>query len=355
MAETSIIIINYNGTDDTIRCLLSIHNCNSSDCNIIVVDNASNQNNRSRLKNWLEKKQGVTPENDSPVLKKQSENIFSPFEFQSLQFNKSRFNINNEGLKKLKSNLFFIETEINNGFAAGNNIGLQLAQILESKFVWLLNNDTEIAANALSELLQYSKKLKAENKKTGLVGSRVMFYEQPEIIQSLGGIFNPFFTKNSHCFGGKNESELKSEAVIKINYPYGASMFTDMEFISSIGFMQEDYFLLYEELDWTIRGKRKGFPVGVCLSSKVYHKQGKSMGRKMEKPHSPFTACLRYRNFLKLYRRFFPLLLPLAYFHLIYKWIGCIRNGKKEERKIIEKIFFGFSNCNIYKPAEMKN
>ena len=112
--------------------------------------------------------------------------------------------------------------------------------------------------------------------------------------------------------------------------------------------MQEDYFLYYEELDWVMRGKRKKIPVRICGSSKVFHKQGTTTGKKMEASLTPFTACLHHRNFLLFYKRFFPMLYPVAVARLFAKSINCFLKGQKTEAKILFKVILGFKNCSVY-------
>ena len=95
----AIILVNYNGADDTIACLQSLMEL--SDCGEtvekIVVDNKSSDDSVKRL------------------LPLQS----------SLQF-------------------VLLESTENRGFSAGNNIGIKYAKDKNAKFFLLLNNDTVV-------------------------------------------------------------------------------------------------------------------------------------------------------------------------------------------------------------------
>ena len=60
--------------------------------------------------------------------------------------------------KELSSNLIFIKSSENNGYAAGNNIGIKYVESQEdAEFIWILNNDTLIKADILENLLNCYK------------------------------------------------------------------------------------------------------------------------------------------------------------------------------------------------------
>jgi GT2 family glycosyltransferase len=62
----------------------------------------------------------------------------------------------------------------------------------------------------------------------------------------------------------------------EMNYVIGASMFVDKAFIADVGLMCADYFLYFEEIDWAERGRQRGWEIGYCWKSKIYHKEGES-------------------------------------------------------------------------------
>jgi len=71
--------------------------------------------------------------------------------------------------------------------------------------------------------------------------------------------------------------------------------------------MDENYFLYYEELDWAIRGKGKGYSLGYAPDAIVYHKEGGSSGSSARNPTpSPFAEYYLKRNLLLIMRRFYP-------------------------------------------------
>ncbi len=354
--EVAIILVNYNRTDDTIECILSLLNNSYANIRIIVVDNNSDEKNKEKFRSWF-------AGNYSPVINPPKsisafvKNDFQfPIAFKEINYSfesigknsENGFEISKQGIQTIEQKIIYVCNSSNNGFAGANNIGMKLSIELNCKYVWLLNNDTVIESNALKELVGFAEELKQHGENPGMIGSKVLFYDEPELIQSLGGKFNPITSKNIHVGYLEQEKKFETSEPLKIDYPYGAAFFIESDFISEVGLMNEDYFLYYEELDWVTRGARKKIPVRVCLNSKVYHKQGVSTGKKMGKPLSDFTACLHYRNRLKFYRRFYPVYLPVTASLLFFKMVKCFFTNRKPEAKIIFKILTGFSNCNVY-------
>jgi GT2 family glycosyltransferase len=66
------------------------------------------------------------------------------------------------------------------------------------------------------------------------------------------------------------------KCVERVDYAIGASLLASREFVEDVGLMNEEYFLYYEELDWSIQGEKKGWGTFNCNKCSVLHKQGKT-------------------------------------------------------------------------------
>ena len=131
----SIIILNWNGLEDTIECLESLRGITYPNYEIIVVDNGSEGN-------------------DVKILQ-------------------ARFG----------GYIHIIKNDNNYGFAKGNNIGMRYALQREAEYILLLNNDTTVAPDFLSELVNVAE----SDPKSGLLGPKVYFYYEPDVIWFAGG------------------------------------------------------------------------------------------------------------------------------------------------------------------------
>lgn len=166
---------------------------------VIVVDNGSTDGSIEKIKAWAVGKQEVlTPEPTHPLyhlshppLKKPISYICYTREEAEKGGNiKLEEKVINEWQKQRKSNsiqlnptsaypLIFIQTGENLGFAGGSNVGIRYTLGKDGfEYVWLLNNDTVIDKDALSEMV----KLSDSDEKIGMVGSKLLYYDKPNII-----------------------------------------------------------------------------------------------------------------------------------------------------------------------------
>ncbi len=298
-----IIIINFGKPEHTIECLQSIINNSYEFFRTVVVDISNIDQSVDKLNAWVEEKKDT------------------------------RFTI--------------IHEDKNNGFAFANNVGIKYClRFDDCDYFWILNNDTVIEKDSLRNLKKYYEE-KKQNWNIGFVGSKLMDYKNPEIIQNIGGTFNKWTGYSVLIgMGEKDKGHFKGKNT-KIDYVVGASMFFHSSLINQIGLMPEDYFLYYEDIDWCLSAQKAGFINSTCTESVIYHKQGISTGAKLltEDSHLKNKRYL-YLSYLKLYQRHFRQLRPVAYFILIKQLAGKIFHKKNKEAKLISQIIFNFESKN---------
>lgn len=273
--KVSIILLNYNSFKDTIECVLSLNkHIDHSNYQIVIVDNASTDGSSIHLKQFLEKEQ--------------------------------------------LSQVHFIQSEVNGGFSNGNNLGIQFAiNQLDAEFIWLLNNDTVIKEDALSPLLKAMK----SNKEIGILGSLLLFYHDTNVIQASGGSFYPKKARIVQEDYNMNINKLTDLKLKLVDFPIGASMFVSKEFLDKVGYLSEDYFLYFEELDWAERAKLKGYKCFVELNSKVFHKQGASTKNQVYSKKNLKMMYYQFRNLITFYKKYYPSLSHIAYFMVMLRAI----------------------------------
>ena len=185
---TYIIILNYNGWKDTIECLNSL-SCIQEDCKIVLIDNKSTDDSIDKLEKWIQNQ------------------------------------------KELSSNLIFIKSSENNGYAAGNNIGIKYVESQEdAQFIWILNNDTLIQEDTFKNLINCYKNL--ENENIALLGSKIL--NEDLTIQSVG------FTTKQY-----SQKEIEVLSNVEVEHISGCSVFFRVKKIKEIGYIPEEYFLYY--------------------------------------------------------------------------------------------------------------
>ena len=258
-----VVVLNWNGAADTIACLKSLALLNGDLPKVLVCDNASTDDSWAKLQAYADSQQAL--------------------------------------------DIQLIQTGANLGFAGGNNVGLRVAlSDPEMTFVWLLNNDTEVAPEALRALRAYM----SLHPQVGVSGSTLLYMHDRERIQAVGGRYNFWLGISKHVLGHAPYSAAVCRSVdpADLDYVVGASMFIRRSVLETVGLLSEDYFLYWEEIDWASR-MRRDMPtlrLGYAPDSLVYHKEGASTGANdwQEKVRTNFADYFFITSRLKFTRKY---------------------------------------------------
>ncbi|OGD32348.1 hypothetical protein A3C91_04795 [Candidatus Azambacteria bacterium RIFCSPHIGHO2_02_FULL_52_12] len=258
--KVTIILVNYNGTNDTLACLDSLRHVDYPAYDIIVVDNAS--------KDVQELVADVG------------------FSFPAAKI---------------------ITVPQNRGFAGGNNVGIEYALAHRSDYVLLLNNDTTVAPDFLTKLVEAAE----SKEQIGIVGPKIYFHAEPARIWYAGGEFS-WRQGGRHLGHGEIDRYPKDARVASTRYMTGCALLIKAEVMQRIKMMPELYFLYFEDIDWSLAARKAGYDIAVAHGSHVWHKVSQST-RKMGEP---VLHYYHVRNALLLAKRHAP---PLAYIGM-YAW-----------------------------------
>ena len=185
----------------------------------------------------------------------------------------------------------------NVGFPKGNNLGLEVAN---GRYLLLLNPDTIVHKNALQTMFAYME----NNETVGMVGAQLLNADgshqssrrrfptfwtglfESTWLESFApkSILNAYYVKDS----GNDETA-------DVDWVMGACMFVRREAFERVGWMDEDYFMYSEELDWCRRMKEADWRIVYLPTAKVTHLVGKSSEQAVTHRHINFNrAKLRY-------------------------------------------------------------
>ena len=284
--KVSIVILNYNGWWDTIKCLESVYKSNYKKYQVIVVDNGSKIDNIEKFKNWAHKTQK-----------------------NYIHCEKNRFIYPKN---KFDKELVTIINKENLGFAGGNNVGIRYALKCGADYIWLLNNDTIIDKDALIELI----KLAEIDKKIGMVSSKLYCYHDPKKVQYNG---------EKVVYEGMED--VKGELPKPTNFASGCSLLMRRKFIENVGLLDEDYFLYFEDNDISTRALKAGWKVYYNPYSKVYHKGGASVGGWLKTPLSVYYAT---RNLLLYHHKHDSLKILEIFDYLKYQFFPQLNGDRKK-------------------------
>jgi GT2 family glycosyltransferase len=341
--RVSIILVNFNGEKDTIECIESILKSDYKNYQIIVVDNSGGEASLHFIQNWLLGKSQHTVETLFPELvfplqsKPCSVRSFREDEFRALS-------------QAPHENILLVKSNKNSGFAGGNNLAMEYCLRAQSfDFVWLLNNDTVIRKDTLGALVRFTTD---SSQRTGVVGSKLFLYHMREKLQAVGGKYVSWFGKIKELGYSEPDNGQWNKLESRFDYVVGASMFIRSEFLNEVGLMEEDYFLYYEEIDWAIRGKKKGWCQAFCPGAIIYHKQGASTGSKRN-----FNAAISdfysVRNRILLAKKFFPYTLPTLYLSFGLFIFNRLRLLQLDRIKLFFKVVFNPSRHFEKDPSDL--
>ncbi|QQS28117.1 MAG: glycosyltransferase family 2 protein [Sphingobacteriales bacterium] len=260
----SIITVNFNQTLLTCQLLSSVEKLEYSNIEVIVVDNGSLENPSKHI-------------------------------------------------EEMYPSVNVIRSEVNYGFAGGNNLGLRASK---GDYLFFVNNDTELNKDCIGKLLEVFEK----NLKVGVVSPKINFYQSPEfqkqsLIQYAGYTRLHPITARNHTIGEFEIDTGQYNQAVQTFYAHGAAMMVKREVIERVGEMPELYFLYYEELDWCEQIRKAGFEIMVEPNAVIYHKESMSVGKE-----SPVKTYYLTRNRILFMRRnSFPLNFGLfiIYFALV--------------------------------------
>ncbi|MBY0435774.1 MAG: glycosyltransferase family 2 protein [Cyclobacteriaceae bacterium] len=291
-----VILVNYSGHRDTIECLESVLKSTHQNFQVVVVDNSEGDHSINEIYLWARggRENSITTNFREHVLPLSTKPISCGLLSED-ELGRSA------GL--IDEKILLIKSKKNRGFAGGNNIGLDyFLKVPDFNYAWLLNNDTVIKADTLNNFVLCAGKT---SERTGIVGGKLFDYYNRSILQAVGGRYYKWFGKVREVGSGERDSGQWDNIQFKFDYVVGASMFVKRSFVQSIGRMNEDYFLYFEELDWAIRGKKMGWQMGFCSSAIVFHKLGASTGSN-KKEVSEISDFYSIRNRLQIAKRYFP-------------------------------------------------
>ncbi|MBC3538111.1 glycosyltransferase family 2 protein [Rufibacter sediminis] len=293
----SIILLNYKGHQDTMECLESLFKLDYERFSIVVVDNHSPDHSLDYIQQWLQ-------EYEQEKVK------------EKLVVTEGRFHFHFDHVKeetlathsRVKALVTTIQGAENLGFAGGNNIGIRFAQrTFSPDFVWVLNNDTVVAPDSLSHLVRKAQLDLQFGHRIGIWGSKLLYYHQPDTIQAIGGKLNLTTFTTRHIDEGQKDSPSAYLENPNQDYVIGASLFVSRAFLDEVGVLSEDYFLYFEELDWVKRGQKLGYALGYVPESRVYHKEGTSIGSSSAgKKKSDLADYHGIRSKIIFFQKFYP-------------------------------------------------
>jgi GT2 family glycosyltransferase len=180
-----------------------------------------------------------------------------------------------------------ISNSRNLGYSGGFNVGLKYAfEQKKTDYVLITNNDVRADTKVLTELV----KIAQTDKMIGFVTGKVYFFDQPDILQSVGKKEDPIRWNGDHL--GGREKDIGQYDFIS-ERPFIDDIFTlvSSKLYSETGGYDTTFFLQGEEYDWQARAKKLGYEMFYTPYAKIWHKESMTLGKT-----SPLKAYYDARN-----------------------------------------------------------
>lgn len=297
--EVSFITVNYNGFKDTCQLIDSIHeHVRATTYEIIVVDNKSETNELSRILRQY------------------------PY-------------------------IHAVRSQKNLGFAHGNNLG---ATIAKGKYLFFINNDTLIKDNSIRCLIDRLE----SDASIGGVSPMLRYTDEYELVQFAG--FTPLtrYTLRNQSIGNGEYIDETYTTPMETPYLHGAAMMVKREVYEETCGMPTQYFLYYEELDWSLSIRKCGYSLWYEPGCMIYHKESRSTG-----VQSPLKTYYLTRNrFLFAYRNRTPMDCFIAHLYLLFcvATRDCFSYLLKGKFNLLRAMFMGiFSYYSLKKHQKLDN
>lgn len=239
-SKLSIVLLNWNGHEDTVECLNSLKNLNYDDFNIYLVDNNSQRNSVEYIMDYLE-----------------NQDYYSHAMVTSNKLDDYTDDVD----------LLFILNDVNAGFAGGNNVALEyLIKYDVCEYVLLLNNDTIVSSDFVNAL--FDKYNQEDN--VAFVGATHYYYDDNNSIQTVGGGIIDW--KHGECMAVRQKNQYDTYDFIT-----GSCVFMPIAVLREVGPISTDYFMYWEDVDWSTVAHKKGYNLTVSDYGCIYHKEGSSI------------------------------------------------------------------------------
>lgn len=213
-----VIVVNWNGAEDTVQCLHSLASASTSGTRILIVDNGSTDRSVEQIRQSF-------PHCD------------------------------------------VLELKSNRGYGAGCNAGYERAFAGGAGYVVFLNNDTTVAPDFLDPLIASLR----ERKDVAITVPRIFYMDAPDRIWYAGGEVNLFTGKIVHRGIREHDGE-RFEIPLETGYATGCCFAMRASDFKNLGGFDPAFRMYGEDVDLSLRIKKGKQKILYVPSSKVWHR-----------------------------------------------------------------------------------
>jgi GT2 family glycosyltransferase len=287
--HVAVVVLSWNGLDETLACLESVGRSDWSEMTTVVVDNGSDA------------------ELEPAIV--------------------DRF-----------PDALVVRNETNLGFAGGMNTGTRKALELDADYVLLLNNDTDVDPAMIRKLVEAAE----GQPDTGIVSPLDLFRDSPDTISMIGLRFDPRRGYQGAPLGRGERDSGEFRGVREVDASAGTAMLVPLAAVREVGLLDEDLFFYIEDIDWALRMRKAGRRVYAAMEARLWHAQAASSGGE----DSPRVTYYTTRNTFVVTARHAPMRGPrgaLRHLEILgANLVHAVRSPKRREH--VRAVIAGWSD-----------
>ncbi len=292
--KVCIVTLNWNAWEATRDCLHSLENVDYPNFETVVVDNASSDRSVEEL------------------------NLRFPW-------------------------IPIIRNSANLGFAGGNNVGILDALRREAAYILLLNNDTTVSRSFLRVLVEAVE----SDPKAGIANPKIYYFHPRDRIWYAGGSFSLWrgFAKHFHQ-GRKDRSP--STVPQEVSFATGCALLIKSEVIRQVGLLDQRFFLVSEDTDWSIRVRQAGYRAIYVPEARIWHNESytvrKSSGKQLRDYYNVRNSLVLMYKHARAYH--YPSFLAFLSGLLLYRTLGyAVTRQFSRVSALYRGLFDGLREC----------
>ncbi|GIW45852.1 MAG: glycosyl transferase [Candidatus Binatia bacterium] len=225
--KVGVVVVNWNGNDDTERCVESLLAVDYPNLEIIVVDNGSRQD---------------------PV----------------------------PHLRERFPTVTCIRLPRNLGFTGGNNAGMRHALDAGAEYVFVLNNDTIVEPDVIRCAVDTAER----DSRIAAVGVKILAWDDPTRIWVAYGHVT-YRQGLVRLIGYYWPDDYRFTQERDVEWVPGTAMLLRRSALLDVGLFDDAFFAYHEDVDWCTTARQKGYRIVFAPHGRVYHKgHGSSGGRR---------------------------------------------------------------------------
>jgi GT2 family glycosyltransferase len=166
-----------------------------------------------------------------------------------------------------------LELGANLGWSRGNNAGIRKALEDGADYVFLLNNDTSTAPEAIARLVEMAE----SNPKIGALAPKMLMFDEPSLLNSIGlecSIIASSWDKGI----GRLDGDRWNDSIPVIGACGGAAFFR-ADALKIAGLLPEDFEIYLDDLDLCLRIWNAGYEIWSCPTARIRHKFSATTGQ----------------------------------------------------------------------------